>query len=313
MGVCLLAVGALSAEARAADGAMAAIWEGLLDDHLVTALIMAGLLLILLAVCLVTLRINARLRSALRERQQAAEALRRSESSLALAQRVAHVGSWNWEIGPDVITWSDMAFSIFGLDRDEFEVTYDSFFERVHPGDRGRVEDAVRAALSGKAPYDVQHRILRGDGQIRFVRERGFVTRDRDGEPIRMIGTVQDITERQIGHMQLAAIARFPAENPNPVLRITRDGEVLYANDAAAELNVFGVLRKGHCEDPNWMGVIRDAMNSGRTTRVEITTAGRHYALSIAPMPEEGHVNIYAMDVTERRAAERWVGLGVGL
>src|SRR5690606_30994209 len=92
------------------------------------------------------------------------------------------------------LLWSDEIFSLFGLPIDAFGASYSAFLERVHPDDRARVEEAVRLAVEEGADYALDHRIVRPDGEIRFVHEYGEVERDQAGAPLRMRGIVQDVT-----------------------------------------------------------------------------------------------------------------------
>jgi PAS domain S-box-containing protein len=130
-------------------------------------------------------------------RREAEAALRASEESLARAQTIAHVGNWDWEIGTGRIAWSDEIFRIFGHEPRAFMPTYEGFLGAVHPEDRPRLTEAVARALDAGAPYEVEHRILRPDGSEGVVMERGEVYRDVTGQPLCMVGTVQDITERR--------------------------------------------------------------------------------------------------------------------
>jgi PAS domain S-box-containing protein len=133
----------------------------------------------------------------LAERKKAEAALRQSEASLREAQRIAHVGNWSWNILTNELRWSDEIFSIFGLAVQQFKATYEGFLERVHPGDREKVMEAVRAALELGKPYGLEHRVLRPDGEVRIVYERAEILRDRSGKAVGMVGTVQDITEQK--------------------------------------------------------------------------------------------------------------------
>lgn len=123
--------------------------------------------------------------------------LRKSRSNLAEAQRLAHLGSWEWDIETNELFWSDEIYRIFGLTPQQFGATYDAFLESVHQDDRNFVERSVDEALYQKKPYDIEHRIVLPGEEVRVVNERAEVTFDNKGKPIRMIGTVQDITERK--------------------------------------------------------------------------------------------------------------------
>jgi len=130
------------------------------------------------------------------ERKQSEAKLQKSEKNLAKAQRLAKLGNWQWDILTNRLEWSNEIFRIFGLTPQQFDATYDAFLERVHPDDRNTVETAVNQALEKpSAGYDIQHRIVKSDGSIGFVHEHGEVTFDENVKPVRMIGTVQDISE----------------------------------------------------------------------------------------------------------------------
>jgi PAS domain S-box-containing protein len=130
-------------------------------------------------------------------RERAEDALRRSESSLLNAQRIAKLGNWDWDIVKNELYWSDEIYRIFGLKPQEFGATFEAFLRSVRPEDRQRVQEAVDSALATKATYSIDHRILRPDHEERIVHEEGEVIFDEDDEPVRMTGTVLDITERR--------------------------------------------------------------------------------------------------------------------
>lgn len=128
------------------------------------------------------------------ERKQMEEALRLSEMRLNGAQKIAHVGDWDWDLATNSLYWSEETYHIFGCEPGDFELNVEAFAERVHPEDRDLVQLAVASALEKKF-YDVEHRILLPDGQTRHVRQRGEITLNAMGMPVRMFGTTQDITE----------------------------------------------------------------------------------------------------------------------
>lgn len=127
------------------------------------------------------------------------ERLRQSEQRLAKTQEIAHVGSWEFDLGRDLITWSEQVYRIFGLRPDEFGGTNDAFLDRVHPEDRSALNDAYEGSIrQGRPGYELKHRIIRKDtGEIRWVQEKCEHVRDGDGRVIRSLGMVQDITERK--------------------------------------------------------------------------------------------------------------------
>ncbi|MGM0593075.1 MAG: PhnD/SsuA/transferrin family substrate-binding protein [Pseudomonadota bacterium] len=128
-------------------------------------------------------------------RARATQRLERSQQRLATAQRIAHLGHWEWEVATGELSWSEEIFHIFGRDPAQFSPTYDAFLAHIPEADRPAVTGAVDSALRDGRRYTVDHRIVRPDGSERIVHEIGDVESDASGEPLRMIGTVQDVTE----------------------------------------------------------------------------------------------------------------------
>lgn len=124
------------------------------------------------------------------------ESLRATEQSLAKVERLARLGNWDWDIESNRLSWSDEIYRIFGLDPGEFAADYEAFLDFVHADDREYVKKSVDDALHGKNPYSIDHRIVLADGEELVVHEQAEVTFDDDGRPVRMFGTVQNITER---------------------------------------------------------------------------------------------------------------------
>jgi two-component system cell cycle sensor histidine kinase/response regulator CckA len=146
------------------------------------------------------------------ERKRLEERLREHQAFLEKAQEVAHVGSWISGPGPDdPLSWSHETCRIFGFEESAFDGRVATFFDRVHPEDRERVGAAARAALATGMPYEVDHRIVRPDGSVRWVHEQADVVSDGQGRPQSMIGTVQDITERKSLEDQLLQAQKMEA------------------------------------------------------------------------------------------------------
>jgi len=129
-------------------------------------------------------------------RTQAEAALRRSEASLATAQRIAHLGSWEWEIATGASSWSDEMFRIFGHAPQAFPSSHARFQAALHPEDRTLLTAAITAALGGE-PFACEFRVVAPDGSVRVVETQGEVERDAADMPVRMRGTMLDITARK--------------------------------------------------------------------------------------------------------------------
>jgi PAS domain S-box-containing protein len=129
--------------------------------------------------------------------------LQDSEARLEEAQRLAHVGYWDRDLDTDRLTWSDETYRIFGLPPQARPIDVAGLQELIHPEDRHILVRAAAAALGGGARYDVEYRVVRPGGDVRIVHSQGHVVRDESGRPRRMVGTVQDITERRRAEAEL--------------------------------------------------------------------------------------------------------------
>ncbi len=127
---------------------------------------------------------------------KATEGLADPSSLLEEVQRLAGLGFWHFDVPSNVVTWSSQLYRIYGVDPDQFAATYEAFIELVHPDDREMVNRTVQASLASHSAWSFDHRILRPDGQIRWVHGRG-TAHVADGEVVRMVGTSLDITDRK--------------------------------------------------------------------------------------------------------------------
>jgi PAS domain S-box-containing protein len=134
----------------------------------------------------------------------AKEALQRSEERLKRAQEIAHLGSWELDLEKNELTWSDEVYRIFGSQPQKFAATYEAFLASVHPDDRQKVDDAYSGSVrDNQDSYEIEHRVVRPDGKIRYVHEKCQHYRDHSGRIIRSIGMVHDITGRKQAEQEL--------------------------------------------------------------------------------------------------------------
>lgn len=121
-----------------------------------------------------------------------------AEQLLNKAQEIANIGTWNWDIKNNHLEWTDEIYRIFDKKRENFGSTYEHFLDMVHPDDQNNVRESVAACLDNPThKYEIEHRILLENGQIKHVEEQGMVYRDVDNNPSRMIGIIHDITDRK--------------------------------------------------------------------------------------------------------------------
>ncbi len=137
--------------------------------------------------------------------------LRVIEARLTDAQRIARIGNWEWSIANNELWWSDEIYRLFQIEKTDARLSYEAYLQRVHPDDRKLVDAALDRAVQHHEPYSVDIRILQKDGSVRFVHEQAEVTCDADGQPVKMSGTVHDITERKLAENAIRHRADFEA------------------------------------------------------------------------------------------------------
>lgn len=131
------------------------------------------------------------------ERRRMEERLRRGEALLAEAQQIGEIGSWEWDIRSNAVTWSDQLYRSYGLVPAEFGASYDAFLRYLHIDDQPGFNSMIQNCLEGHHAFSHDHRIVRPDGEVRYMHARGEVICDSSGKPVRMVGTGQDITARK--------------------------------------------------------------------------------------------------------------------
>ena len=129
------------------------------------------------------------------EKHAMRERLARSEALLAQAQRMAHIGSFEWDLVSNVVTWSDELHCIYGVEPGHFGGTYEAFLEHIHPDDLERTKGAIFDALRNGAPFVYEHRIVRVDGSERILQTRGDIIKDSEGHVAGIAGCCWDITQ----------------------------------------------------------------------------------------------------------------------
>jgi PAS domain S-box-containing protein len=138
-----------------------------------------------------------------RLRDELAPAMREREMSLAEVERIARFGSWEWRLDTQEHVWSDELYRIVGLEPGNGLVPSLSFLQFAHPADHAMLEELTHDAVRCGSSLDVEHRVLRADGIERVVHTHADVICESPGEPIRVIGTMHDITERKVLETQL--------------------------------------------------------------------------------------------------------------
>ncbi len=265
------------------------------------------------------------------QRGRAEEKLKASEANLVEAQRIARLGSYSFDVATKMVEWSEETFQLFGLSPDQFTPTLSGYLGLVHPDDRSHVREAVYPPYAD-GPVEFHHRIVLSDGSIRSVCCRFRVMEGTAENPMRVLGTIQDVTERvesgetieRLGK-QNRAILDSTAE---AILGVGRNGKVIFANLAAVATTGFSaeeltaapsiheVLRHS---DPTGAPVPRGECFLLQTLADSVTRNGVTYyrkksgelfpvEFSASPMRLEGDQPggvLSFVDITQRQSMER--------
>jgi PAS domain S-box-containing protein len=262
------------------------------------------------------------------ERTQGEERLRQSEARFTEAQRIAHIGSWEWNIATDTIVWSEELLRLYGVTAEEFRGNYDAYLEIVHPDDRERVDADVQAASERGEPFAFDVRIVRpNDGAVRMFHTEARVDLDEQGRTVRMAGTAQDVTEdREADERLRRSEERFRGVFESAgvgIAVIDPDSRIVTCNHAFArmvgyapsELEGTSVLDLTHPDDRASSRELNARMFAGdvdrdRTEKRYLARDGKEvwvYLGSAAMRDDEGRVE-YTIgiieDLRERRVLE---------
>lgn len=246
-----------------------------------------------------------------------------TEARLRLALEASKTGIWARDLTSDGVTWSPECYPIFGVTEGAFDGTLAGFFRFVHPDDRSRLKDAIQAAIASRAHYRVEFRVVRPDGEVLWLEGLGQASFDANDKPVRLLGTVTDITARKRTEAVIKARKRellSIANNiPDIVARFDRQGRHVFINAAVEratgrppadfvgktnrELGMLGEL----CD--LWDAALQTVFSTGAPLSIQFTfptpDGAKHFEGRHVPeLGAEGDIEfvlVIIQDVTERR------------
>ncbi len=245
--------------------------------------------------------------------------MKEREASLQTALHIARLGSWTWDLKEDELYWSDELHHTFGAPKDT-ELTIQTFFSYVHPEDRQVVEDSIQETLNGK-PFFSHYRIIRPNGEVRYIDSLGELFYDENNNPSKIIGTTQDVTDRKLEQEKLKRseeLYHLIADNSQDIILFTDTcGVITYVSPAITNVlgyeasDIIGSNREEliHQEDLN---MLKEVFNKQKEVSVmRVLHREGHYVwieISIKYIKNQDNlvekVLIIARDITERMEAK---------
>jgi len=258
--------------------------------------------------------------------KRAEEALRLSETSLAHAQRIAHIGNFDWDIQNKQVFWSDEVYRILNLPKGSIESSPELIYKYIHPDDKIIANSVTAAALSKAAPYEMEIRIVRPGGEERIVCLIGELKFDKSGEPLRLTATIQDITERKTSEAEMRLMKRaFDSITEGVLICDAKkpDNPTIYTNAAFENLTgyAFEEIEGRNCRilqgaetNRRTVDKIRETLKKGKPFHGEILNYHKNGTpfwneLSISPVfNNSGNLTHFVgvqQDISERKQAEK--------
>lgn len=223
------------------------------------------------------------------------------------AQQLANMGDYDWHIPTDTNRWSDQLYRIYGHEPQSFNATYERFLANIHPDDRERISAIHQRAYATGEPYQMIERIVRPDGEVRYLSSNGVVIMGPEGAPVRMRGTCIDVTERMLAEQErehMAARFRGLVESsPDAILVLDTESTVLQANGRANDLlggDPVGRRLDAILSPELRVGAAGAAATGldGRALRLDSSSA------ELSQVGDVGLVAVFLRDATERLAGE---------
>jgi two-component system cell cycle sensor histidine kinase/response regulator CckA len=227
-----------------------------------------------------------------------ADALRRSQAQLAEAQRVARIGSWDWDLATDTIRWSEEMYRLSGVGMSEAPLGFDAYMEIIHPDDRDEVAGIVQAAIAAGGDFETRYRLAEVDGGERVIEGTGTVTRDTEGKAVWMAGTARDVTDEHRSRVERQRLEEEFLRAQKLEALALLSGEIAHDfNNALTAIRGYAALVLDQL-DPD-SPAARDALELCRTAE-HATVLPRQllaFARGQTPRSRELHLNVMLQEL----------------
>ena len=238
------------------------------------------------------------------QRKQTEEILQRIDERLLATYQHAPVGIVECSLNGRYLNVNDEFCRMLGYDKEELLAR--GFQDITYAEDVTVDLDLHRQLATREIPfYKIEKRYVRKDGELIWAEVTRSAVHDPAGNVLYTIGVALDITARKQAEVEIRDISKLPAENPNPIMRLTPDGKVLYANATAQALLHYWQQETGRLLPIDLEQQVVEAYALGQKKQSEIEQEGRTYSCTLAPIREAGYVNFYGNEITERKRTEQ--------
>ncbi|MEI7894173.1 MAG: PAS domain S-box protein [Myxococcales bacterium] len=255
------------------------------------------------------------------DRKHVDEALRERDYLLSESQRIAHIGTWSWELPSNALRWSDEAYRIYGVTPESFALTPQSFLHFLHPDDLPAMQAWTRSCSSQQRPGELAFRIVRLDGTVRVLEGRGELIDAKDHRSAHMTGTVQDVTERKQVEADRERLTAAIEQAAETVVVSDVQGNIVYVNPAFEALTgytraeVLGhnprILKSG-VHDEAFYGALWATISSGKNWHGRLVNKkkdGTHFTEDATISPVRDATGVITSYVAVKRDISRDLAL----
>ena len=257
------------------------------------------------------------------DRKLAEDALRISQSELAEAEAIAHIGNWSWDLVTNQISWSAEMYRIYGVSPETFESTLPAMAKLIHPEDAERRDQSLQRMLEGKPFEPYSYRIIRADGEERVVQVLGAIAEnDSHGKPVRLSGVVLDVTDRTRAEEKVSQLASIVESSNDAIIGKSLSGRITSWNAGAERLYGYTASEAigqpidllmpsdGHDEMFAILDKIKrgDAIHHYETVRTRKDGTRIDVSITVSPVKDSNGkivgASAIARDITERKRME---------
>jgi PAS domain S-box-containing protein len=252
---------------------------------------------------------------------KAYNSLKESQEGLAEAQKMAHIGNWEWDIATDKTYWSEEMYHIFGRDLRKEAPPYDEYLSYIHPDDRDYYCDAIKKAPREKS-FGIDFRIFLADGEERTVHLTSEYVLDNKNTPVKIKGTVQDITERKKSEEKIQLLANIVKSSNDAIGTISLDDIILSCNEEAEKVYGYSaeeaigkhtsLLAPPHLHDETKQ--LSELIKQGKKiphyepSRLKKDGKAIHVSITLSPVFDSHGkltaISFISRDITERKRVE---------